>query len=106
MVGRRLPDEQVSTLTPLGITDMDGDGKHDLVVSRNTGEQNYVHIYSANLEEMAIIPTPLSRRAGFADADQDGYPELYIADETTGLSVTVIEYQRTSSHIDGFERLR
>ncbi len=93
-------------LYPYGVTDMDADGEHEVLLRRASSDGSDVMILDADLNEKAVIPAPLAKSAAFADADNDGFPELILLDNETKQSLTIIEYSAPSSHVPGFEGYR
>ena len=88
---------------PVCITDMNGDGSHDLVVIRTRDEISEVVILNSELEDMDVIEAPLNFGPSFGDADNDGYPEMYIVDPHDASKIRVIEYTAETSETEAFE---
>lgn len=87
----------------LGITDMDGDGRNDVIVAKNKASDSSIVIFDDDLNVKAEIPTfPISRKA-FSDWDQDGYPELSVLDMVSLQEITIFEYQAETSNFSDFE---
>jgi hypothetical protein len=89
--------DPTAQLISLGLTDMDGDGEYDVLVKKESSKGAEVLIFDQNLNEKAAIPLSLGSYNAFADADNDGYPELYIVNSLTNRDIMVIEYQASAS---------
>ena len=101
---RDFTDVDISGLAfPLCATDMNGDGSHDLVIVRTVSGVSEVVLLDSDLNDMAIIDAPLNYYPAFADADNDGYPEMYICDPHDANKVRIIEYAAEASTANGFE---
>ena len=92
-----------SLALPLCVTDMDGDGSYDIVLVRTVSGNSEVVILDSDLNDMAIIEAPLNYNSAFADADSDGYPEIYVCDPHDASKVRIIEYSPEASGAGGFE---
>ncbi len=101
-----ISDDLTDQFRMLGITDMDGDGEHDVIISRYTPDYPAILIFDTDLNEKETIPVPLGRIAVFADNDEDSFPELYFLDQVSNQTIYRIEYQTNISDFSPFEAYR
>ncbi len=93
-----LSDNSIVQLELIGAADMDGGGEYDIVVMSNASGEFELIVLDTDLNEKTSIPIPPSyKTAVFGDANQDGYPEVYLIDQNTNQSLTIIEYGNPSS---------
>ena len=93
-------------LRPLGLTDIDGDGKYEILIAKNTPRTSELVILDQELNEKAEIPVPQVSFCVFADADNNRFPELYVMNGITNQEITVIEYTSNISNMQNYQYLR